>query len=794
MPARLINGTPVAMDSTFLDTSSEFLCIFERSPAGLIFEKNGIIIRLNKAARQLLGYSRKELEGLSSRTFKEMILSDSSDRLLKTSNHTFSVRKKCGRHFWATIKTNFFIPKGGGLATVWVLEDVSRFKEAEIKLHQMSLAVDQSSNSVVVTNTDGIITYANSTFTKITGYSADEVIGKNPSILQSGQTPPHLYTEMWQAITRGEQWQGQFINQKKNGEIYEEYVNVAPVKNEQGRIIRFVATKENITELKKARAHAEKMSRAKGEFLAYMSHEIRTPLNVITGMSELLLESPLEKEQQKFLERIQISAKNLLYIVNDLLDLSKIEAGKLLIEHQPFSLAKLLKDIDDSLSFLAEEKKITFTVQKTTLPSLLAGDRLRLHQILYNLVNNAIKFTREGRVELSVATEKQRDGRYLVTFWVKDSGIGIQKEKLQTIFDSFVQAEPEITRNFGGTGLGLSISQQLVNLMGGTLDVQSVPGLGSTFSFAILLPEASRLHLSQPEKETPEDVCYETRRILLVEDNKGNQELAAAILRNAGHHVTVAEHGLEALELLSKDGSFDIILMDIQMPLLDGLTATICIRKVEQGGTTGLSACKTIEKQLAAQLCGKHVYIIAMTANTMLSDKKRYQNVGIDTFLPKPYTRKKLLSILHNCPAVTKKNAKKISHPDTPCNARAEHTPLDIYERCHHYLLENFALSNENAAHVLQSFINTLKENIGQLNNSILAANRNDIYLYSHKMKGSLYSINCKEAARLAEDIEEKSHHQDLKALQQTASQIAARLQPLLTRETENSCRQHHET
>ncbi len=776
------------MDSTFPDTSSEFFCIFERSPAGLIFEKNGIIIRLNKAARQLLGYSRKEIEGLSSRTFKEMILANNDDRHPGASDDTFSVRKKCGHHFWASIKTNFFIPKEGGLATVWTLEDVSKCKETELKLHQMSLAVDQSSNSVVVTDSNGIITYANSTFTKITGYSANEIIGKKPSILQSGKTPPHLYTEMWQTITRGEQWQGQFINKKKNGEIYEEYVSVAPIKNEQNRIIGFIATKENITELKKARARAEKMSRAKGEFLAYMSHEIRTPLNVITGMSELLLESPLETKQQKFLERIQSSAQNLLYIVNDLLDLSKIEAGRLLIEHQPFSLDELLKNIDDSLSFLAEEKKITFTVQKTKLPALLAGDRLRLHQILYNLVNNAIKFTKEGKVELSVATKKQRDGKYLVTFWVKDSGIGIPKEKLQKIFEDFVQAEPEITRNFGGTGLGLSISQQLVSLMGGTLDVQSVPGLGSTFSFAILLPEASHPHLPQAEEEIPEDICYETRHILLVEDNKGNQELAAAILKNAGHRVTVAEHGLEALELLSQDGSFDIILMDIQMPRLDGLATTICIRKVEQGEATGLSACKTIEKQLAAQLCGKHIYIVAMTANTMLSDKKRCQDAGIDAFLPKPYTRKKLLSLLHNYPAVTKKNDKKISNSGTSDNAPTEHTPLDIYKRCHQHLLENFALNDENATYVLQSFITTLKENIEQLNNSILAANRNDIYLYSHKMKGALYTINFTEAARLAEDIEKKSHHQDIKALQDTAAQIAARLQPLLTRETESIC------
>ncbi|PIE59056.1 MAG: hybrid sensor histidine kinase/response regulator [Desulfobulbus propionicus] len=592
---------------------------------------------------------------------------------------------------------------------------------------------------------------------------------------------------MWATITNGKEWRGQFINKKKNDEIYEEYVTVAPIKDEQGRIISYIASKENITELKKARIHAEKMNQAKGEFLAYMSHEIRTPLNVITGMSELVLESPLDKEQRKFLERIKSSATNLLCIVNDLLDHSKIEAGKFYIEKQPFSLAELLKGIEDSLLFLAESKGIKLAVQqKSALKTLLIGDRLRLHQILYNLVNNAIKFTQEGRVELSVASKKQRDDQYLVTFWVKDSGIGIQKEKIQTIFDSFVQAEPEITRNFGGTGLGLSISHQLVSLMGGTLDVQSVVGLGSTFSFSILLPKASVQQLPQPQEKTEKIGCYEKLHVLLVEDNKGNQEFATAILKGAGHLVTVAENGLDALKLLSNDDSFDLILMDVQLPLLDGLATTRCIRKVEQEGKTGLAQGIDIEKQLATRLYGKHLYIVAMTANAMLSDKERCQKAGVDSFLAKPYTRTKLLSVLHNCPTATQKNGRETDEKKTSPGSTTNQAPLHLYENCYQYLLKNFALDHEKVTHVLESFIDVLKEGMEELHSSILSGNRNDILFYSHKIKGALYSIDIKELAELAGDIEEKAHQQVLEELENTAARIATGLQPLFTSKSKN--------
>ncbi|TKB06100.1 PAS domain S-box protein [Desulforhopalus sp. IMCC35007] len=776
------------MESTLQTNISELYYIFENTTDGIVFEQNGIVVRLNRAVEQLLGYKREEIIGLQSQQFKNMILEGSSDRFLDESNHTFYVKKKDGQHFWATIKTNSFLNEDDIPATIWKIEDVSRLRDAELKLRQMSLAVEQSSNSVVITDTDGIIQYVNSAFTKTTGYSAHEVIGKNPSVLQSGRTPSHLFKEMWESITRGMEWSGQFINKKKNGDFYEEHVAVAPIRDELGNITNFIASKENITELKKARKQAEKMSKAKGDFLAYVSHEIRTPLNVIAGMSDLVLETNLETEQQQFMKRIKSSADNLLLIVNDLLDHSKIEAGKLIIENHPFSLTDLVTDIQETLSFLAEKKGITLSVfSEQPSEFQLQGDRLRLYQILYNLVSNSLKFTEKGKVELSVNTKESAHGQLLVTFQVKDSGIGIHPDKLNTIFDSFVQAEAAITRNFGGTGLGLAISNELVKLMGGSLEVRSIPGLGSTFSFSILLTATSSDGLEPPDDQREEnDLPSEKLHVLLVEDDKGNQELASAILKSAGHTVTVTNHGLEALQLLANGEFFHVVLMDVQMPVLDGLTTTQCIRRVEEGGGTGLQECEDLEQKLVTNLFGGHQHIIAMTANTMLGDKERCRESGVDNFLAKPYTKVDLLSVLNKSTKDSRQN-KDLCVNDRLENSAENDTASVSYIRCRQYLLENFNLNDESSKHVLDTFIDSLQQDLEQLHQSILDGSRDNIRLFSHKMKGALHSINLDELANLAQELENDAHIQSLVEIGTITDQIGKALSPLMKKYEEIS-------
>ncbi|PID76074.1 MAG: hypothetical protein CSB23_00235 [Deltaproteobacteria bacterium] len=780
------------MASTSQESLAELLCIFENASVGIVFERSGTIVRLNRAVERLLGYRRKEVEGLQSNEFRKKIFAGGSDQLLDASKQTFYLKRKDGERLWVTIKTKTFAQEDGLLATVWTMEDVSRLRDAEVRLRQMSLAVDQSSNAVVITDTLGTIVYVNSTFSKITGYSSSEVIGKKPSILKSGRTPPHIYSEMWDAITRGKKWRGHLINKKKNQETYEEEITVVPLKNEGGNITHFIAAKEDISELKKAREEAEKMSKAKGDLLACISHEVRTPLNVIIGMSDLVLESGLGWEQSNFLKRIKSSATNLLCLVNNLLDHSKTEAGKLIIEKKPFSLARLLDSIDNNLSFLAEKKGIAFSIQRNTVPDLFIGDQLRLHQVLCNLGDNAIKFTREGKVELLTEIQEQSVGQYLVTFRVKDSGIGIQQDRIKNIFDSFVQAETATARHFGGTGLGLAICNQLVQLMGGSLTVQSIPGLGSTFSFSILLPQAPAEKQQHLEGAQEERLSCGSLNVLLVEDDRGNQELASAILRSAGHTVTVAEHGLEALEILGNGKSFDVVLMDVQMPVLDGLATTRCIRKLEKNGMKESHKYSPIEEKLAEHLHGKHLYIVAMTANTMLSDKERYRDAGIDNFLGKPYNKTTLLAVLENSPTGNHEGggaeARIFSRP-------SRHSKGRLYEKCRQHLLTNFALDEESSKNVLIAFLDALQENLEQLNGAIVEENRNDIGLHAHKMKGSLYNIDLEELAELSGKIEENAHRYTLVELRSIAAHIARGLSPLLRQDQEYTERKRqHDT
>ncbi len=757
------------MESVQKETVSELEIIFENIACGIIYEQNGT------------EYRREEIIGKPTRQIKKL-LTDSSDAPSDHSCKSYCLRKKNGQNFWATIKINSFTPKEGVYARVWYIEDVTRRRESNIKIQQMSKAVEQSSNSIIITDINGFIHYANPAFVKTTGYDLQEVIGKKPSLLKSGKTPPHLFTEMWESITSGKEWSGRFVNKKKNGEIYQEHVVVAPIRDEQGDISHFIATKENITEFRNALKEAERANRAKGEFLAYMSHEIRTPLNVIIGMTSMVLESELENNQKIFLQRVKSSADSLLALVNDLLDYSKIEAGKLSIEHYPFSLHELVQDIEDAMSFLATKKGIKFFVATSAITDLYAiGDRMRLHQILYNLIGNAIKFTPKGKVKLKVESCENETDSHIITFQIRDTGIGIDPENLKTIFDNFVQAEAQITRNFGGTGLGLSISNQLVRLMGGKLVVKSVPGLGSQFSFTLTLPKASASDIEKSSEKKENIRCTKKLKILLVEDNIGNQELASAILQKAGHQVIIADNGVKALDRLASSGPFDAVFMDMQMPEMDGLTTISCIRKVEKGFKTDLEECTQLEKDLSNRLAKGHLYIVAMTANAMLSEQKRCREAGADSFLAKPYSRQNLLAQLPMTggPASEKnyhEASRHVHHIDKPSSEAN-------YDTCLQYLQENFNLNTSSATDVLNSFIDSLKESLENLDEAVKAAERKEIQALAHKIKGGLFNIHCDRQGNIAKEIESSSLTGELAKIELLTVEIKKGLAPVLEKE-----------
>jgi signal transduction histidine kinase/CheY-like chemotaxis protein/HPt (histidine-containing phosphotransfer) domain-containing protein len=388
------------------------------------------------------------------------------------------------------------------------------------------------------------------------------------------------------------------------------------------QIIVVLEYDRNRRDLITAREEALAASRVKSEFLANMSHEIRTPMNGVLGMTQRTLQTSLTTEQRDQLLAVYDSASSLLTLLDDILDFSKMEAGKFAIDPADFSLRACVDSAVRGLRTSAQDKGLELAVTiEPDLPDHYRGDARRLRQVLVNLIGNAIKFTRTGRIDvrvrrsLSVGT---LSGRTLVRFEVIDTGIGIPRDKQEVIFEAFSQADGSTTRRFGGTGLGLAISSELVRMMGGRLGVESQPGQGSTFAFELLLPPAQAPPTFPAESILP-GRTYQSQRpgtILVADDNEINRRLTTTALCDMGHRVLVACDGAEVIERY-RDQSIDLILMDLQMPEVSGLEATKQIRRSEQG-------------------TGKHLPIIALTAHAMSDDRQRCLDAGMDDYLSKP--------------------------------------------------------------------------------------------------------------------------------------------------------------
>lgn len=641
--------------------------------AVVITDNMGNVEYVNPKFVSVTGYSAAEIMGQNPRVLKSGFQDDAFYKELWMHLNSgeewcgeFHNKRKDGSVYWeqATIAP-VFNSCGSISHFIAVKEDITERKKAEAALQQqlyfLQVLIEAIPNPVYFKNVWGQYTGCNKAFLELTGLPRSEVIGKTVGDVNMDVMELVVLKDKELYNNPGNQ---QFETNMLHPDGSLRYVlfSRATFNDTEGNVNGIVGVMLDITDRKEreetiksslkevelANIHLQQMTElanemvrkaemanvAKSQFLANMSHELRTPLNGIIGMSNLLLETTLDDEQKEYVKTLHSSGETLLFIVNEILDISKIEAGKMELNISNFDLASVLKNVLEVLAVDIQEKKLIVNqIVNEDVPLQLKGDSERLHQVLLNLVGNAVKFTSQGEIEVRVTVKEKNGNHIILHFSIRDTGIGIPANRISNLFSNFTQVDGSITRKYGGTGLGLAISKDLCKMMGGTIGVSSTEGKGSTFWFTVkfILTDKQSNSVIHPGSANSDVVCEKpvaSGSILIVEDNRTNQLVAQGLVTKMGFKPELAENGRDAIRMLQQF-SYDLVLMDCQMPEMDGFEATRAIRS----GSSGV--------------INPGVKIVAMTANAFNEDRQECIMAGMDDYIAKPVKKEILQEIIN---------------------------------------------------------------------------------------------------------------------------------------------------
>ncbi|SMO47838.1 PAS domain S-box protein [Solitalea koreensis] len=718
------------IEEQLLESEYKYRSLIEN--VGSVFhttDREGNFTFTSGKATSLVGYTQQELLGMN---YKELVdpewiekvacnYINQVENMLHETVVEFPIITKSGERKWVEQVSVFLSASKPGDGFLNVVKDITEKKNIQLNLEEseqklkenqylLQAIIDHSPSLVYVKDLEGRYLLINKSFRKLfdTLGIKHDILGKTDFDFFPIEEAVRIQKEDKMVFSTEQTLT--FERDIVRDQTIHFLIVKAPLRNLEGDIFGVGGIATDITEiiqnrgeLIEARKIAENASKMQEQFLANVSHEMRTPLNGILGMDRLLLETSLTEEQHEFASTIEKSSNNLLAIINDLLDFSKINAGKLVFERMDFDLFELLKNVQISFGHNLKNSTVDlkFNIDKT-IPRVLVGDPFRLNQVLINLIGNAIKFTKEGRVEVDVTLKNSDDFTIILLIAVSDTGIGIPEKEIIHIFDPFIQAKNDISRKYGGSGLGLTICKQLLEMQGGEIFVSSKEGKGSVFSFALPLDIGRETVETLQNEETVNSAgIFEGKRFLLVEDNDINQKLVITLLQRVGALVVLAQTGKEAIHFIqSSDDHYDLILMDLQMPEMDGFSTALYIRKVLKLNTP----------------------IIAMTASALKGEKEKCLQFGMDDYLSKPFD----FNVFYNKMAkriggdgIYVENAKK-TQPDERIYSLSRLEELDDKE----YLIG-----------VINHYLQSIPVLLIQIKDGIQQSNWEIVYQTSHKAK-----------------------------------------------------------